>query len=390
MTTEQTNPSGAARSTSVTTRVVEAGTKFSDRDGRRQVVATAGATVVHDEKDGRKWLSMPLLDADDRRKGVFKLQAPTGISSIDTASTQFMTLFQQGFAQTMPGVADEIAMRETVDGKFLGMPVALSQPRARQWTGAKQYKNGRTLYYSAEIVKYEISTEINRIDVEYDRSGVVSSWLDRFMQGAVFADDDLLLSAFNTNAWLSFDAVALLSASHTYALNGNNLSSSAFSAAVFKSAVATMQSILDEYGTPWQVGPMDLVVLYGPAIRRVVLEVLTGETRGQSVDSSGAYDTTSSVQGVSRQENVYKDIAKPLYTPWLTTNAIGSGNQWAVINRSAGVKPMVIAEARPWTPIMQIAMDGEARFTTDQYRFSLEKDGAYAAGFWPSIVGSVT
>lgn len=376
----------------VVVKQLDRGTKLSSRDGSKTITVPEDARIVQDE-GGRRFLSLPLVSAEtDKGQRTFKLQAPTGIDAVDTASTQFETMFQQALMQDpVQNVTKQIAYEVPMSGKTLSIPVPLSRMLPREWNGAKQFKNGRVASYSADLLKYEASTALTRIDVNYDLSGVVNAWVNGFMRALAYFDDYLLLTKFNTNTWTGFDGVALLSASHVFATNTNNLSTSAFSAAVLKTAYATLFSFADEYGTPFNIGAFRLKLLAGTTIMRTVKEVLQAETRSQAVDNAGAYDTTSNVVGASQLPNMYQGIVEPIFTPWLNSGIIGSGNQWALIADLGGdARPFVVGVGRDWEPQMQIDMGDEGRFIFDELRFSLEADKVFLPGFWPSIYASVT
>lgn len=386
-------PGVAAPQSTVTVEHITAGRRIPTSKGG-SFAAVEGTRIVMDA-DGRKYLSVPMLDQNARAAGKkVKLQAPTGIAAIDAASTQFETLFSSAMMQApATTVSDQIAWRVPMTGKTLGIPVPLARPLPRAWNGsAKQFKNGRTAYYSGDLQTYEVSTAINRIDLNYDPSGVVNAWVDGFRRIIEYADDYLLLTLFNANAALGLDGVALGSASHVYATNTNNLSTSAFSRSVFKSARASLYAFADEYGTPFNLGTWGMKVVAGTTIEMTVREVLLSELRAQAVDSSGAFDTTSSVVGAAAVPNQYQRLGvTPIFTQWLNSGLIGSGNQWMIIADLPGdARPFVIGEGRQWEPQMQIDMGSEARFMLDEFRFSGEADKVYLPGFWPSIVLSVT
>lgn len=358
------------------------GRPLGNHDAYRQHLKQTGRTIhtLRDERTHR--------ELRDEKSGSVRRLAITGQSNLDAASTDYIALFSQDYHQAS-ALVDLCVQRQATSTLAINVPYVNAHPALRQWTGSKQFKSLRAFDQNVPIVSYEASIDLPRLRVDGDKSGAVTSELSNFVSSMNCALEKLFISNITTNTWTSYDGVALLSTSHTYSSTigsssaGNNLSTSALSWTTYNSGKYAMKSNLNEAGFPF-VSMFDLVLVVGPKQERVALEV-TGAQRAIGINSSGAFDATSSVVGVAAIDNVYRGDATVVVSQHLT------GNEWLLVNRGAGsMRPFFLAEYRSLEPQMQTAWDSDARFLHDTYRYSVEGDLGLAAGPWWLVYGSVT
>lgn len=323
----------------------------------------------------------------DERGGVRRL-AITGQTNLDTASTDYIALWSEGFRA--PSVlVDRCVMRQATGTLNVNVPFVNASPAFRTWYGPKQFKSPRAFDQNVAISSYEASIDMPRLRVDGDKSGAVNSELSNFVAGGNLALEKLWVATIIANAITSYDGVALLATTHTFSStigsssNGNNLTTSALSWSTYKTARLAMQSNLNEAGFPF-TSAFQYVLVVGPKQEQIALEV-TGAQRPVGISNAGAFDQTSNVVGVAAIENVFRGSADVIVTQFLT------GNEWFLINVGSGnMRPFFQAEYRSPEPQMQTAMDGDGRFLHDLYRYSIEADLGLAAGPWWLIYGSVT
>lgn len=357
-------------------KTIEPGTMIDGRMLGRTVGLTApeGTQIVKDKETDRLFLQVPLTTAerDEESGSIRRLAAPTGIAAVDAASAVYISLYQEILGGTAGGVTTELVQDVPMDGKSLVSPMFSGMPRIRKWTGARQFKSPRAFVQSANLDRYEVSTAIKRIEVDYDKSGAYSKWLEAFLKGQLRAVDDLVIALFLANTWTTPDATAALSTTHPFTNStGNNLTTNPISYTAYDSMRQALELWQDEFGTPANNDFSDCVLLGGPKSRRTIMEITGAPTRTQGISNAGALDATSNVVGAAPLQNVYANDAKPMIVNWI------GGRQWLFVTRANGQRPFIMGVGRALEPIIQIAMDAENRYMLDEYRFGMDGDLAF-------------
>jgi phage major head subunit gpT-like protein len=309
-----------------------------------------------------------------------------GNSNLAASQATFEALFQNLWNQPQAGyVYKELCMDIACpDSKYLRNPVVASYPRVRQWSGSKLSADLRAFEQTIEILPYEATISLPRLQVTTDKTGAVEKTLSAFLSQNLGSVDDLLITNFLANTWTSYDGVALLNASHTFSSStGNNLTTSALSFATYKAGKQAMALFADESGRPLNIYPTHLVV--GPAQERVAKEII-GADRPVAISSSGAQDAVASVVGAVTLPNVFSGDVKLIVSSWV------NGNQWFMAHMSPGLSPFIRAVHREFETQMQglESMSSDQRFWRDLVSASLEADMGFGAGAWQCIYGSVT
>lgn len=311
--------------------------------------------------------------------------ALAGAANLQASQAHFEALWQNLWNQPQAGYACKELVEDVAcpNSKYLRVPVVTSYPRVRQWLGAKAVKDLRAFELSVEVLPYEATIGLKRLDVTTDQTGAVNSSLTGFANASMSANDDLLITALLANTWTSYDGVALMSASHTFMNStGNNLTTSALTFSTYRTGKEAMADFTDEDGKPLNIFPTHLLV--GHAQERIAKEII-GAERPIYFNASAA-EATSSVVGGVVIPNVYQGDVKLIVSPWIT------GNQWFLIHKSPGLSPFVRAVHREFETQVQDGRDmsNVERFMKDMFHYSIEGDVGFGAGLHQCIYGSVT
>lgn len=308
-----------------------------------------------------------------------------GISALNAANTAYEAAFQSLFSGLPSQVASQFThVMNVPQAKVVNVPVIEAFPRYREWLGAKQFKDLKAYSFNIDLKKYEASIEIPRWDVEHDQTGAVAATLSAFVASKAAWLDDIVITSLLANP-TCYTGDALLANTHVGAATGfttDNLETTAFSFANYRTARDALRSMADASGKPLGVSPTH--VLVGPLSERIALEV-TGSDRPVTLSTAGGMDAGASVQAAVTLKNYIGGDCQVMVSEFIT------GNEWFVMDLSKpGLRPMLFCQSRPFQALSQTAMDDEGRFINDVFRYSIEGDGAPAAGLWQLIYGSVT
>lgn len=293
-------------------------------------------------------------------------------SNLDVANTAIITAVNSVFDGITEKPFQQFTTVTPAEGTSVDIVVVDGLPRPREWVSgsAKQYHSLRAYKKNIARRKWEATFELDRIDLDGDKSGVVGQRAAAFAQRQGSAYDQVVTEALLANSITSYNGQPLLSNSHPN-VNGStydNLTTSALSHAEFKTAMQTMELWTDENGEPLQCYGTTLMV--GPANRQKAMEV-TGSNRLVAVSNAGAQDATSNVVAAGLLENYIGGSVQVIVNPLFR-----SGAQWFLFDLSKSVKPFGLAEWRKPEIISQLDMNSPSRFELDVYRWSLEFDAS--------------
>jgi len=305
--------------------------------------------------------------------------AHAGANGLAAANAEYRALFQEIFGEQIPGIASEIATMQSITGSSLTVTNSMSHPRMRQWLGDKVVKSLRSLTQDIPLVAWEATVGLKRVEVDYDKSGTVTSALSAFLNQQVSALDDLVIAKLLANP-TGYDGVSLISNSHPYSNStGDNLTTDALSFSSLEAMDTAMRSFQDEVGRPLHVTPNLLLV--GESNRHTALQI-TGANRPIFFNASAA-EATSSVIDSWMSENPFASHAV-IVSQWIT------GTQWFLQDTTKPyARPIVVAEGRALEAVPHDEMNSEARFLRDEYLYSVEGDLGFGAGLWQVVGGKI-
>lgn len=314
-----------------------------------------------------------------------QLSSIAGGGNLAAAQATYSALFETLWSDTggMAFLHDTACRSVPVSGSSLRIPVATSFPRFRVWDGSKQDKSIRAFAQTVNIVSYERTIGLKRLDVDADTTGVVPDTLRAFLGDAKRGLDDLLTAKYIANTWTGYDSTALMSDSHPYSNStGDNLETAALSHELARSVKSKMRLYTDEDGTLLNVNPTTLYA--GPSNERLGMEIVQAQSRYVALNASGA-EATSSVVAAAAIPNVYAGTMQLVVIPWF-------GAQYAFCDLSKpGLTPFIRAVFRE---VEAVTTEGQGmsdhdRFHKDKRYYSLEGDFAFAPGLWQLICGRV-
>jgi len=317
----------------------------------------------------------------------------TNQATLDTASTTFHAVWDEIFERGTPGLYSTFTEVISTDSKVNELDLLETMPVIRQWLGAKEFNAIRASSLSSTIKKYEKSLELDRLDVQSDRTGLIGRRIRAFLS----QDGGQIYDKICTDRLLAnptcYDGAALFSASHPRGPSGNqsNTSTTALSFTQHDTVMQTGAAIRDANGEPLGIGYNVLMV--GPKLQRLGMEITQSTERVVGIDSAGAVDSGTRLAAAS------------IPNVWGPGSMIfGGGSMTLVINprlvgtyddyyyyfdATKAAKPIVLFEFRAPEPIEATSMDAEARFMLDKLRFSVECDVAAEPGAWQVAFGGL-
>lgn len=307
--------------------------------------------------------------------------------NLDVANTLVHGGLSRIFGQAGQGSVFQIftEMIPASGGTSVELVVFDGTPPIREWTGMKQYIQGRSYKKNHVLRKWEATIELPRTLFVGDQSGAITSRINTWLSNLERSLDKIVIDELVANtAANAYDGQAILSNSHpnVNGANHDNLEAAALTFALYKTAVQQMELIKDEAGEPLGFYPTHLLV--GPKQRRIAMEV-TGPDRHVGVDAASAQDPASGGVAAVLFRNFLGVGVQPIVTSRIT------GNEWFVMDNSKpGVRPMALCEFRPPEAVSLTDMTSTPRFERDVFQWSIETDTTPAPYAWQAVHGSVT
>jgi phage major head subunit gpT-like protein len=317
--------------------------------------------------------------------------AITNISVFENASTTYKTLADEIFGQKPPGVFSAYTSVMPTDGKIVEHDVIEAFPVVREWSGAKQFPDAQAASTTLTIKTYEASFRIKRLDLATDRTGSIGRRLQMFLQEQAYIYDKLAHEALVANA-TGYDGVSLIHASHPRGPAGatqSNTTTSALSFSTFETAMVAGASLRDANSEPLAINYNLLRV--GPKLASVAREITGSAERVVGIDAAGVNDSGTRIAAATipnvRGVQVFSGGSVSVV---VDPRLVGTyDDYWYLVDTSRGAMPLVGYEFRSPEAISLDAMDGEARFETDYFKYSVECDVVFGPGAWQTIYGGI-
>lgn len=127
-------------------------------------------------------------------------------------------------------------------------------------------------------------------------------------------------------------------------------------------------------------------LIVGGKNRRIALEVAKADQRAVVVDDTGGVGGSPSA-GVTTIPNVFVGEVDVIVLPELSGSY---DDYWFLVDSSkALIKPIIVQMNRPVQPVVLDAMDGERRYSLDEFVYGLEGDFSFNAGAWQTCYGGI-
>lgn len=253
--------------------------------------------------------------------------------ALNALRVNFSMQFQTAYGSA-PVWYDKISTEIPVNARTGIYGWIAQQVKARKWIGPRIAQNLAERAYSLVNEEYELTIELNRLDVKYDNLGMFAGQALPQLAFAMKKHPDVLLNAFiQANTALTYDGLSLFNAAHL-TFNGAGTYSNDFTTAPltsdnFNAAWAAMTAYTGEDGLPLGVVPNLLVC--GPLLKKTALSILNTTLIASNVPGVTVGSTTP-VAGV---DNVLKGWADVLVIDELP------GSVWYLLDVSKPIKPFI-------------------------------------------------
>ena len=237
----------------------------------------------------------------------------------------------------------------------------------RKWLGARQIKNLEGKMITMTEDAYEETVGIKVREIETDNWGMYMTAIQQMAVAAKALWDQLAAAAILDPAtWI--DNKAFFATDRKYGKSTIcNKTTSALSAATFKTAWQTMQSYCGHAGEPLAVQPDVLMV--GPGLEFAARDILENE---YEIDGQGKITVKNSCKG----------LAKLI----INKRFVGSyANHWRLMSCGGPIKPIALQKSKEAALISKNKPDDEGVFMEDQAIFGTAAYGSAAAAF-PHLV----
>lgn len=319
-------------------------------------------------------------------------QSPDGVK-VDLASVAFGTRLNKAL-EDYPAFYPQFATVIASD-KLMNTEIWLNQIQSMSmWEG--QRKIGAVSAEKTNIVTrpHENSIGISKSDIINDQLGLYGPLIDDMGRTYPQALDDMVITMLcagiqGTALGATYDGQNLIDTDHTFrsadtgiaAFQYSNKVTGAFSSSVFQSAVTLYDSLKNEYGRPMRVGRGPSLLLYGPANRIPVRNVLK-------------LDTAGTLNGVTLAQNL--DVTResgvvPVMCPWIsarTTRVLGTnvtltGLEWFLMPANSRA---ILLQIKRAVEAMSVE-DGYQVFSEGRYFYGIEAEFGGNYGLPQEIVG---
>lgn len=300
-------------------------------------------------------------------------------SNLEAARTSFETLTDTVFKERPDGEWSMLTKVVPNEGGARTHEVVQhgALPIDEEWTAAKTFDGFRTYKKSVWLKKRHASMKLDRMDVEYDKSGVVGEAIKNFFGQTKYFYDRLIFDSLLANP-TGIDGVSLLNDSHPHGPSSgtwDNKVADALSFASMNSGIQAMRTLRDEKGEYLNVEPQ--ILLVGPDLERTALEITGADSRPIGIDTTGSIVTSGATLSESIT-NVYKGRLTVVVSKRF---AASNSTDWLLVDPK--FPPMGLFEGRRPTPVIQDRAEDEARYVLDEYRYSVEFDvSAFGLNPW--------
>ncbi len=251
--------------------------------------------------------------------------------------------------------------------KFLG-----SVPPMRERGTGRVARGVFAESYDIEDIRYELTLEVDREDIEDDQTGQIRIRINEMAQRAAQHKDSALADLLKNGAtagFNSYDGVSFFNASHSSGKSGNQDNTLAPSAtdkdapttAEFRtalgSAIARLLGFLDDQGEPMSFGATGLVVVIPPSMLI---------TASEAINATLVASTTNILSGAARI------VAFPRLT---------ATDTFYILKTDVAVRPFIFQDRKPIEFVAREQNSDEA-FLRDKFLYGVRARYRITYGYW--------
>jgi len=250
-----------------------------------------------------------------------------------------------------------------------------SSPSMREWIDERRASSLNEKYFSATNLKYEVTLEVAREDIEDDLTGQYLIRAKQLGEEAKRYVDQLTFETIAAgNSTACYDEQNFFSTTHSEADSGNqaNLTTNTLGSANLQTAITNMSKLKDDQGKPHNVVPDTLIV--PPDLKYTAMNLLN------SVFYPGEGSTTSNTSN-----NVLKGALNLVVSPYLT-----DADAWYIADTKRVVKP-VIFQKRTDVELSSNTdpNSSDSVFDRDRYKYGVRQRGKVVLGDWHLLYANI-
>lgn len=250
-----------------------------------------------------------------------------------------------------------------------------STPEMREWIDERRKSSLNEKYFSATNLKYEVTLEVKRDDIEDDLTGQYILRAGQLGEEARRYVDKLTFTTLAAgNATTCYDGQNFFSASHSEGSSGtqSNLGTTALSATNLKTAITNFENLLDDQGKPFGVIADTLVI--PPALKWTAMELLNSSFYPEEGTTTAKLAT-----------NVLQGALKLVVSPYITDT-----DSWFLMDTSRIVKP-VIFQKRTEVELSSTTDPNSSDdvFNRDVFNYGVRQRGKIVLGDWHLAYASI-
>jgi phage major head subunit gpT-like protein len=288
---------------------------------------------------------------------------------LEATYTAFNMRFQQGFQRTKPWWSELSTL--VPSGTSSETYAWLKEiPGFREWVGER---HAHELVSRGQVLAnkpYELTVKVPRDAVEDEQLGIYSSNFEMMGMAAAKWPDKVLAAAIKAGTTaLAFDGQPFFHASHPVDMDNpskgtysNNKPGFALTPENYGAARAEFRARVNDAGEPMGIRPSLLVV--PPQLEDTANRILTNDRLIRAV-------TSGSVSGVSEDNNIYKNTAKPLVIEELADQP----DTWYLLANDMPIRPFIWQLRRAPNMVSMTAPTDPNVFHLKEYVYGSEARG---------------
>lgn len=302
-------------------------------------------------------------------------------AKLEAARTTFETVTEQVFSQRADGPWSSFTkVFSAGSDRSLTLNMAGATPVFEEWTASKSFSGFRAYKKTVNLSKYHASMKMDRMDVEYDGTGIVGERIRNFVADSAYIWDRLVTDDAEGGLLSNptgIDGVSLLNDSHPHGNGGtwDNKVTTALGYASLNTGLQFGRTLKDEKGEFLGIDYNTLMV--GPDLERLALEITGADTRPIGISTAGEIVASGATLSESIM-NVYRGRVNVIVNKRFDDGS--HDTDWLLLD--SRYPAMGLLRGSGPRPVMQDRPEDDMRFHHDQVAFSLEFD-AKPFGYLP-------
>jgi len=314
----------------------------------------------------------------------------TDQDKLDAASVTFEQRLQDIFENGAPGFWTEFTERVPAKSKKIQVDFLGAMPKLRKWVGPKEFQVMRPYEFVATLEKYEKSWEFDRMDVEYDQTGLVNRRINAALADVGRWYDTIATDTLVANP-TGYDGVGLYSSSHPHGPSGatqSNTTTSALSFSTFETAMVNFQLLADEQGEPFDMEAITLMT--GPKLWPIAMEIIEADAKPVGVDAGNNFRQPGDAAGTNVAATTRYNVWQGKVRYVLNRRLRGTyDDYWYLFGKITGAPPILLYVGRDPQAVRKDRMEDDQRFNNDIYQYSVESDATGVAGAWQATYAGI-